>query len=396
MYVTRPLSLYRKSPEALSLPPPEGPSSGYLVLHDEESQNFCCFGICKDRQLYELPFPQNMDLTIQYTESSGDSSTTYLDPVMLIPVLGQPLSSNRYYAIQRRGKRKGQAHATSTDEDKGTCLCFRYVRDRKPAPLDPTNINQQFEIYARENACGFGGFSAKSVLPDGYPPVFLRRKGWRISAKTPRTYELEDAEGVDLSLRKRLPNFDFPADRKHSDVVVVGKWYCPFMFIKDGDVSEQIKSSRYYKMTLEQQWAQVLKVENEGENRREVVVDVGVQGEEVTVGQQGGRGVGLARPGYVADGVVWFEGEGGGSVGLSEGIVERMRWEEGRVGYEGSKEGVMRLRKEEEFTGDGEGWVRFGMYVLVERFVLVRMNGSFVMSYEFRHLHHSRSKWDSI
>lgn len=283
-----------------------------------------------------------------------------------------------------------EAHATSTDEDKGTCLCFRYVRDLKPAPLDPLNINQQFEICPQETKCCFGGYYAKSVLPDGYPPAFLRRKGWTIYAKTPRTYSLDEAEGVNPSLRKRLPSFDFPADKKVSDKVVVGKWYCPFMFIKDGDVSDQIKSSRYYKMTLEQQWEQVFASKNDGGNSRVVVVDVAVQSEAVSVGQ-GGRG--LTRPAYMVDGVVWLEGEGG-RVGLIEGIVERMRWEEGRVGWK--EGGEVRLRKEEEFSNESDRWVGFGYYVLVERFVLERMNGSFVLSYEFRHIHQARPKWVSI
>ena len=36
MYVTRPLSMYRGQPEALSFAPPEGPKSGYLVIFNEE------------------------------------------------------------------------------------------------------------------------------------------------------------------------------------------------------------------------------------------------------------------------------------------------------------------------------------------------------------------------
>ncbi|CAB4295497.1 unnamed protein product [Prunus armeniaca] len=100
MYVTKPLSLYRRSPQSLSLPPPEGPNSGYLVLHDHESVKITCCG-CADDRVKDLPFPQNKDLTVGY--GSDDDEVTF------IPVLSQPLSSNRYHVILRIGKHKGEA-----------------------------------------------------------------------------------------------------------------------------------------------------------------------------------------------------------------------------------------------------------------------------------------------
>lgn len=113
MYVTRPLSLYLRNPAALSELPPEGPSSGILVVQDEEAERTCCFGLCKDTQIRDLPFPQNKNLTIHYTirHAGGESasSTTYADDFILIPVLGKPLSSNQYYAIQPHGRHKGYA-----------------------------------------------------------------------------------------------------------------------------------------------------------------------------------------------------------------------------------------------------------------------------------------------
>ena len=115
MYVTRPLSLYRRSPESLSLPPPEGPNSGYLVLFDEESETTTCFGLCKETYIKDLPFPQNKNLTISYTttrpnfcaEGGGSQTSTDYNDVLLIPVLNQPLSSNRYYVMRRKGTHKG-------------------------------------------------------------------------------------------------------------------------------------------------------------------------------------------------------------------------------------------------------------------------------------------------
>ena len=105
MYVTRPLSLYRKSPEALSLPPLEGPNSGYLVLQDEESETTHFFGLLKDSYIKDLPFPQNKNLTVRVGE--GQEASYY--EVLFIPVLNQPLSFNRYYAIKRGGRHSGYA-----------------------------------------------------------------------------------------------------------------------------------------------------------------------------------------------------------------------------------------------------------------------------------------------
>lgn len=107
MYTTRSLSLLKRSPELLNSRPTEGPNSGYLVMFDEESESTVCFGLCKDRSVRELPFPQNKDLTVEYTIHTGESQVTYSDAVTFIPVVGEPLSSNRYYVIRRQGKHAG-------------------------------------------------------------------------------------------------------------------------------------------------------------------------------------------------------------------------------------------------------------------------------------------------
>ncbi|RDX80002.1 hypothetical protein CR513_39500, partial [Mucuna pruriens] len=105
MYVTRPMSMYKKSPNALS-EPPLGPNSGYLVIWDLPPA-YTCLGLCEDPKINHLPFPQDKNLTITYTTNSGEHSQHYRDKVLFIPVLNQPLSSNRYHAIRRQGKHQG-------------------------------------------------------------------------------------------------------------------------------------------------------------------------------------------------------------------------------------------------------------------------------------------------
>ncbi|KAJ7954017.1 DUF1262 family protein [Quillaja saponaria] len=383
MYVTRPLSLYKKEPAALSIPPPEGPYSGYLVIQDEEDAT-CCFGFCTETRIKHLPFPQNKDLTVSYTTSNGDSSTTYRDKVIFIPALNQPLSSNRYYVIRREGKHQGEASTSSTEEDMGTCLCCTFIRDVKPRPLDQSDVFQQVEIIRKRY-----GFHAKSIVQDGFPPEFLRRKGWTVYKKTPKNYYLNEASGLNSSLRARLPDFSFPLANDCSASVVIGKWYCPFMFVKEGmTLKDQMKTSVFYPMTLEQRWDKIFSQENTYGEEKVVHVDVVVQTEAVLI--DGREAVWNKR--NVVDDVLWFRG-GDISVGLSLPIVERMKWEQQRVGWVGGDERQVRIERVEEFGRTGM-WKRFGCYVLVESFVLRRMSGSLVLKYDFKHTHEIRCKWE--
>ena len=99
MYVTRPLSHLKQFPNSLS-DLPEGPNSGYLVIKDEEAEAYSCFGLCKNHELVDLPFPQNKELTTWYLRQAGENISISYDDVVFIPLLNHPLSSNRYYAIK--------------------------------------------------------------------------------------------------------------------------------------------------------------------------------------------------------------------------------------------------------------------------------------------------------
>ncbi|XP_031123378.1 uncharacterized protein LOC116026072 [Ipomoea triloba] len=390
MYVTRALSHYQKSPESLAVPP-EGPKSGFLVLQDEESERYTCFGLCKRSDLQDLPFPQNKRLAVTNVQSSGESTYVQSDPVFLIPVLGHPLSSNLYYAIKPDGKHKGEAFTCSTEEDKATCCFWRCVKDVKPKPLDPHNIYQQFEISLHVSCCNNkGSFDAKSMEPDGFPPYFLRRKGWGIEAKASKNYRLEEALGLNVSLRKRLPELNIPPSG--SEAVVVGKWYCPFVFIKDGTVKDQMKRSAFYEMTLEQRWERIFTCQNDrNEGISSVLVDTVLDREEVLI--SGSKAKWDERD--IKNGVMWFKRFNAEteetSVGLRQEIVEQMKWEQERGGWSGG-ERELKVKRTEE-NGQFGVWREFGCYILVERFVLKRMDGSLVMTYSFRHSDKIKSIW---
>ncbi|KMT08389.1 hypothetical protein BVRB_6g140680 [Beta vulgaris subsp. vulgaris] len=390
MYTTRPLSLYKNSPEAISVPP-EGPNSGYLVLQDEDSTPTCCFGLCNNPAIKDLPFPQNRRLSIQYTTSNGESSSTSYDEVYLIPVINHPLSSNRYYAIKADGRRKGEAYASSKEEDKATCcFCIPYIKDEKPRSFDPADIYQQFEFSTTKTCLNSNMLLAKSIASDGHPPYFLRRKGWTISGKSLKNSELKEARGIDSSLRAHLPDFNFPASQECSKSVIVGKWCCPFMFIKEGREKDQIKYSVFYEMTLEQRWERIFTADRNYSHGKVVNVDVVVPAEMVKItGQEA-----VQEEGNNNNGVVWFNVRGTEErVGISSLIIERMMWEEGRVGWFRGKEKQVKVIKDEEYAGVGD-WRSFGCYLLVETFVLRRNDGSILFTYDFSHTHQIRSKWE--
>ncbi|KAL0446952.1 UNVERIFIED_CONTAM: hypothetical protein Slati_1823100 [Sesamum latifolium] len=368
MYVTRPLSQLLKFPESLAAPP-EGPNSGFLVIQDQESETYSCFGCCKNRTLKDLPFPQNKEFV---TTSTGEN--THFRSSVLNPVLNQPLSSNRYYAIVPHRKRKGEAFTCSREEDKATCCFCRCVKDVKPRPLDPHNIYQQLKIVPYEALCSpRGSFFAESVAPDGFPPYFFRRKGWTIYTKTPDNFQLDTAQGLDSNLRARCPGFDFPPSQESSETLVVGKWYCPFMFVKEGTVRDQVKRSMYYEVTMEQRWERIFACQKNtyGNQGNSVVIDALVDNKEVFVG--GSKAVWNEKS--VQDGVIWFTSYGPGgeqmSVGLRVEVMERMKWEQARGGWVGGGERQARINKVEELK-EGDKWSEFGCYVLVERNTILK------------------------
>ncbi|KAF4402598.1 hypothetical protein G4B88_012383 [Cannabis sativa] len=352
MYVTKALSLLRRCPELVSSAPNEGPSSGYLVLFDQECETTTCFGLCKETSMEGLPFPQNKDLSVTHTTSNGNnnSSQTSYDQVVFIPVLDQPL------------------------------------------PLDPSDVLQQVEIIQKNPR---GRFTAESVAENGFPPTFLRRK-WNLYMETPRHYQLHEAPGLNSSLRSQLPDLKIL-----SKTVVVGKWYCPFMFVKELGglkLKQQMKNSMFYEMTLEQRWDKVFECDNVGNSMKMVSVDVFVNNEEACVNGKEA----ICEWGHVDDGVIWFrsstegdkgEVQSGRLLGLSKLIMDRIKWEEERVGFSVDEiKGQVKVKRTEKF--DGNEWSKFSCYVLVERFVLKRVDGIVLLTLDFKHTNQIRCKWE--
>ncbi|KAJ7974219.1 DUF1262 family protein [Quillaja saponaria] len=390
MYVTRPLSMYRKSPSTMSIQPLDAPYSGYLVITDEEAEaeDSYCWGTCKHKKVKKLPFPQDKILTVYHSSEYERTSAT---KVWFIPVPNQPLSSNRYYVIRAKGKYKGKASKCSREGDIVTCCFTDILSDKGPKPFNLKDTYQIVKIHRHQS----GGFFAKSVAPDGIPPKFLRRKGWRVRISSSCRPRLSEALGLDTSIRALLPDFNFPIYKEKSDSVLVGKWYCPCVFVREEKrLKYQMKKSMFYLITLEQWWEEIYSCINVENGGNVVVVDTDVQREVALV--CGIEAVKDDRVGY-NNGFVWFRAYNPNSrrvsVGLSTAIVDNMRWLQEDGGWVSGQEGEVRVERTEEVRSQN-GWKRFGCYVLVQSFGVRRLDGSLVLRYDYRHTHKIKCKWE--
>ncbi|XP_031481573.1 uncharacterized protein LOC116251436 [Nymphaea colorata] len=394
MYVTRPLSLYKENPEALKVPPPEGPYSGYLLIHDADqgeeeaarSRQSWLQALFKDKtKCRTLPFPQDKLLKVE--DATGSSSIT--NKASFIPVLGQPLSSNLYYVVKADGLDKGLVYTCSTEEDTTTtCLCT-CINDVEPIRFRSRNIYQQMKIIKRLH----GGFRAESTVSHGFPPRFLRVERWCArTSDLPGKRKLAHVDGLNVHLRSKTPDFDFPMSQKISSAITVGEWYCPFLFIREigglENPESQMKESLFYSMRLEQQWVEIFSAEN---YHRSVYVPVrtSFRKEEALIGE----GRYIVNESDVTDGMLVLKGWNGCGtivgVGLSEEIVEKMRNEQG-----GGGQGEDQVSVKMVFECENNGWMKFGCYVLEERYVLRRMDGTVVLTYIFRDPHQIKPKWE--
>ncbi|KAM3193474.1 hypothetical protein ACQJBY_070221 [Aegilops geniculata] len=418
MYVTRPLSRYQADPSAAAEVPPEGPGSGFLVVVDEtgETARTRFWGLCVDREMRGLPFPQNRQLALRPNSGSEpiESVATAADVVgaiadfatssrpgrapglnkgpkmpdysMLVPVLGQPLSSGRYYVVRADGKHRGKVSACSKEEDKTDLRWLgSYVKDVKPRAFDRSDLYQQVEVQQLPS----NAFKAVAVAADGIPPHFLRKKGWKVNTMVSPKYQLtDDAQGVDSALRRRMPDLgSLSIAERSSPAVVVGRWYVPFIFVKaDGgrSLKDQFRRCTFYEMTMEQSWEQIYSHDNPGSKPAEVAVTATVRRSTALLD-------GASVMPQEVGGAVWF----GSAVCLDMVVWERMKWELERGGWvapgpgNGNEERVERVDRRDRL---GQ-WHEFACYVLVERFVLKRMDGSLALTCVFRHTDKIKTKW---
>ncbi|KAL8161406.1 hypothetical protein V2J09_012895 [Rumex salicifolius] len=192
---------------------------------------------------------------------------------------------------------------------------------------------------------------------------------------------------MDDVLRARLPDFSFSVSYKASNPVVVGKWYWPFMFIKD-QLTPKERVNKFIAAMGPDLYCN--NDQNVAGSKNAVFVDVAVPNECVTVAEADA----IQQDNDHESKVVWFSTmDERARAGLSSLIAERMKWKEERVGWisnEGNQEKVLKV---EEFGGVRR-WARYGCYILVERYVLRRIDGTVFLTYSFNPTHQIRSKWD--
>jgi len=137
--------MYRRSPSTLSIPPPDGPYSGYLVITDEEAEaeDMCCWRLYRRKNVKKLPFPQDKIFSISHASEYQQTSNT---KVWFIPVPDQPLSFNRYYVIRAKGRHKGYVYMSA--------LCFGSVYILSMDQHLTSCLNGFFIVFcARHNYC---------------------------------------------------------------------------------------------------------------------------------------------------------------------------------------------------------------------------------------------------
>ncbi|KAF8735248.1 hypothetical protein HU200_014499 [Digitaria exilis] len=301
---------------------------------------------------------QNCVLKVRYTVNNGQNSRmTREEAIVFVPVPDQPLASNRYYAVIAKGKRKGLVRACSRDEDMATCCFCRCINDVEPRPFHPADIYQQLEIVPAPAGMVHGEGRRPRRLPvvDPRPQVL---EGVRV-----RIQEIQpgEAPGLDAVLRSsQLAVADTAA--------AVRKSYSPFFLVKEAGVAprEQMERSAFYEVTLEQRWEPVH--QHGGGSKlgsRKALVGGVVEAEQESLmnSRQG-------------DGYVWFKAAATGQVvGVCTSMWERMLWEQYRGGW---------VDEEEDAGKVAGGWV------LVERFVVKRLDGRVVVAFEFVHLNKVR------
>ncbi|KAM7257196.1 hypothetical protein ACFE04_012937 [Oxalis oulophora] len=293
-----------------------------------------------------------------------------------------------------------QAYISSREQEIRLCWCFpNPIHDSKPRPFDFRNLYQQFKFHRHHHSDhnhNHHTFTSTSAAHDGVPPNFLRKKGWEI-VKTQKSHHLRgEALGLDVNLRSNPPVLT----EKEPNFNVVGKWYCPFVFIKEElRMRHQMGLSPFYEMTLQQSWEVIYLIENVS-NQSTALINVDVKLKR-RVDWLFGMEAKYERN-RVSDhlGFVWFrvydKDRGVVKIGLSVAIVEKIKWIQEEGGWfmeDREEERIERVVEVSRKKGRESGvWKRLGCYVLVESFILRRMDGVVVLKSDFRHTHKIQCK----
>lgn len=335
-----------------------------------------------------LPFPQ--DRCLDFID--GDNSNS----MYFIPVPGQPISANHYYIVRANGQYyKGLVETCSKEEDVGTsCFCRHdYIEDLTPQPLDTNNPYQQIHIIPEGHR-----FTAKCIASDGLLPAFLRSDNWGVVANNLRgghagRLAVAHVRGENTSLRAQSPPFHFSLSETTSPIVTVGEWYCPFIFVKEQgnrfqDPKVQLKETPFYKMDLQKFWEQIYSTEV-STGGEEMFVHRTIRVEEPLL-----LGSESVQESIDKDGSVWFKGllqEKGklNGVRLSWPIIAKMRADQGRE----ESDAIGRDVRVEKLFNNNRIGRKFVCYVVVERYVLKRMDGSIVLTYSFRKWNQIQGRW---
>ncbi|XP_052877376.1 uncharacterized protein LOC108471863 [Gossypium arboreum] len=275
MYVTRALSNYRRNAVELSAAAP--PHLGIMVLRGREGadadegrglfQNGYAKGLLK-----KLPLPSNAMLI--------NTDSDFGEYFYFIPVLHQPLSSNRYHVIHADGKYKGYVATICGWEFVLISITFMLDRNLKGTSL------------------------------------------------------ARNARGLDDSIRSRLPELNSRTN------MITGKWYTPFVFVKESSMMRvQMEKSLFYIVTLEKLWEKICSWENDGSSKGDVMtLNVEIKREiDFLFGVEVLGGSEMDNEGFV-----WFR-YGDEKLGLSLAVLEGMRWLEEVVGWVDGVERVERV-----------------------------------------------------
>lgn len=171
------------------------------------------------------------------------------------------------------------------------------------------------------------------------------------------------------------------------------------MYREEAKLWRHMKKSMFYEITLEQYWEEIYSRANKGEEEDEtIVIDALVKREEALLYGTEAMIEVKPVPGFVCFTVPNDSGNGNKvRLGMGLAVFEAMRGIQVERGWMEEQEHDVRVERVEESgrrRRENMKWKRFGCYVLVESFLVRRIDGILIMKYNFKHTHKIQCKWD--